>query len=220
MQHAEGGKMPTFETPPDWWLSLANLTHWAHWPAWAALFSLAALWNTARLATRASRRDERKDCVIVVAAAQFLDLAATSYEHFIDEADNGPLEMHDVAHAVKYNDDRDIMRTLNEFDVSKFPTVFSFKSYGFARHSLIRIEEHFRKQIASEKMVNTAFVVTRIEEVQTTIVRMREHARKSTTRNDWARLHGQIPPYSLSGVLHFLKSLFEWLPAKSSKTSD
>lgn len=64
--------MPTFETPPDWWLSLANLTTWINWQAWAAIFTFLALLNTARLADQNRRDVRRKDAVFLTVAKELL----------------------------------------------------------------------------------------------------------------------------------------------------
>lgn len=202
--------MPDFQTPPDWWLNLANLTLWAYWPAWAAIFSLAALWNTARLADRSSRREQRKDSLIVVAAAQFLDLGVTTYEAFVEDVEIGPVSMALVLASTDYNDDRGIMNTLHDFDVSKFPTVYAFKVFGYGRHALVRLEDMFKKSQARGALPDLEKTEQFVRMVQESIADMREHARKSTTANDWARLHGQTPPYSWAGTVQWVKSL----PAK------
>ncbi|MNT05120.1 hypothetical protein D3C72_1397290 [compost metagenome] len=144
--------MPTFEQPPEWWVSLANLTQWLYWPAWASIFTLLALLNTARLADRSNRETRHKDAVFLMATRellidfiQFLDAGDDSFYDFA-QARGHIVGGETWTPAVKkliagqfraanekvWEDDR-IVEQLDAIKLSDFPTVPAFLTFSSAR---------------------------------------------------------------------------------------
>lgn len=83
--------MPTFEHPPEWWISLANLTDWFDWDAIGAVGTVGALFYTIRLATMSERQTLQRQGVFLQWVADpfktalvILDGGHAGFERFAD----------------------------------------------------------------------------------------------------------------------------------------
>lgn len=135
--------MPSFETPPEWWVSLANLTKWLYWPAWAAIFSLLALLNTARLADRSARQDRRKDALLLWVGGQLLDIGVTPFESWLEDADRGPLTYERTEVVLIFYKREKLYEAVEDFDSEKLPSVVSYRCFHAGRVILAQLKNQF-----------------------------------------------------------------------------
>lgn len=68
--------MPKFQTPPDWWVSLANLTDWFEWDAIAAVGTLAAAFWAIHTWRSGQKDGRRRDAAVITAAVQPIAVTA------------------------------------------------------------------------------------------------------------------------------------------------
>lgn len=202
--------MPTFEEPWGWWISLANLTQWLWWPAWAAVFSLWALLNTARLADRQNHRERRKDAVFVYAAGRLLDDANTSFEELLKYFEKGPIKPYHWEAALEHFVEQKFQERFADFSTEKFPTLKSMKGFRYATIVFGQIVFELRTALDEAATPDTGKLsrwVAEIEEQQRSLI---DQSQKLVSRNEWARLHNEIPPYTWAGLMQSLKSFPVW----------
>lgn len=215
-QQPKGEKMPVFDTPSDWWVSLANLTEWLYWPAISALVAGMAWWRTGNLANRANRREQRKDVIFTIAAARVLDEAVTTYEICTQAYDEGPQLLIIALSANEYNVKRDYIKSVNSIDISKFPTALTYGNFVSGKHYVNRLY-HFYANCEENKLYpNIEEAARLVLATQDAIKSLRVDARGLSTANEWARLYHQTPPYSWEALALAIKSLPARLRARSA----
>lgn len=202
--------MPTFEEPWGWWINLANLTQWLWWPAWAAVFSLWALLNTARLADRQNHRERRKDAVFVYAAGRLLDDANTSFEELLKEFERGPVKPFNWESALEHFVEYKFEERFADFGTEKFPTLKSMKDFRYATIVFAQIVFELRKAIDEASTPDTGKLFGWVALIEGRHLSLIDQSQKLVSRNEWARLHSETPPYSWAGFTKSLKSFPVW----------
>ena len=109
--------MPSFQTPPDWWLSLSNLVQWLHWPAISALVAGAAWWRTGTLANRATLQDRQKAAVLVLAVRSATQKLNSVLEAFVT------VDGYQIAYIPRAIDDLQMIPQISEIRLHDMPTV-------------------------------------------------------------------------------------------------
>lgn len=155
--------MPTFATPPDWWISLANLTQWLYWPAWAAIFTLIALWNVTRLADRGRRDERRKDAAKLVGVATLLEAALHPYRVIYKEVQIKLLDQESVTIKMQPFDGIGLIERLDKIDVLEFPTPASISAFVAARIRLLNISLKLGKSVSKSNVSAIKDLICKVE---------------------------------------------------------
>lgn len=155
--------MPTFEHPPEWWVSLANLTRWLYWPAISALVAGAAWWRTGTLADRARREDRRKDATFILAAAILLEAAVQPYRKSVMDSRADTADKKGSFEAAKKTAIlMAVAKRIAEVKVTDFPHPEALARFLSAEIKLRRIE------IVGDKVINGS--IDDVEELTPAII--------------------------------------------------
>lgn len=135
--------MSSFEQPPEWWSSLANLTQWLHWPAISAILSFTALMFTIRLADRSRREARRKDIAVLRGLAGALGIVEGVHRGLHDQltAENYKIE---VAAQIKVGMIEHFAKVIEQVKITDIPTPKSAETFVTLRAWLDRMPEWMR----------------------------------------------------------------------------
>lgn len=194
--------MPTFETPPDWWISLANLTDWFEWPAIAAVLTFLVLVNTVRLADRANREARHRDATYLHGVATILIKTCAAFESSSDRdkktADNDNLKA-----LIEVWEDSEMFEQYGSVDPKNLPTADTFQAYLNGKLAIAAMRYHVRAAVKSGRPIEEG------------AFRMEQSAREAadTMSAEVRRRRGRGVASHLQALIRSLKPLPTWTRA-------
>lgn len=134
--------IPCFDSPPDWWRPLSNLTGWFNWDAIGAVSTAGALYLTIRLATEARRDRRHREGVLLATAASVLRPALLSIGSALGQCATADLWNEDGRPYLesRLREDRidERMREIKPFDL---PSIYAAEWYQDAQIALANIRD-------------------------------------------------------------------------------
>jgi len=203
--------MPTFEHPPAWWISLANLTQWLYWPAWSAIFSFLALMWAISLANRNSRDTRAKEVVLLRTASAHINVIIQHFVRLLERIEglDDSKTRRFTASSRRVLDQAAVLETFHALDASGMPTpgtAGALLASGVTTRHLVVLLDRFNDN------PNAVFNRGRIE---TNLDRLRKHKERLDQE---AKRRGYRPSRSRKTRFHgFTKSL-KSLPAWARTT--
>lgn len=126
-----GELMPTFETPPGWWVSLANLLQWLNWDAIGAVGSAGALLVAIKLADQSNRDSRRREAAMLTAVLYPIATWHFSYPLVLAEIEAGKITPSAGIAKLTQGDVRERMIEIAEtFRVYELPSTLTIDHYA------------------------------------------------------------------------------------------
>lgn len=180
--------MPSFQQPPDWWVSLANLTQWVYWPAVSSILSFAAIIFTIRLADRGRRESKRKDAAFLRSVAYLLHgvngvaEAGITNIWFTGRLDASALGMHRSFEKTKIADH------VGEIQLTDFPDEDSLHVFLVGRLALLLMVKECADAVKENKTINYDSIIAEAIDVDRSVYSLRVMADRYSKRRG-----GEIP---------------------------